>query len=266
MKTATKNPAAVILPSIDASIAAVRELAANIQSRHRKNCHEAVLAGMHLAHLKDQFGLQHGGDRRSLAVSIEARKSFATILEEASVPKKSAYRWMAKAKELAIILEILTEDDAAFPVPGSEDWDRIAGAAKTWSEKTSMDRLQVGGTMDDPDEQRLEHLMTNAEAGDAAALMWLDRWRAGEITLARAVCAYGGAEATKGKERKDPVYLDYDVTRKLPVGLIPKAFVTLRNGFDHWDSYDEDARHQVIGMWKEAMKKAPRELLDIFRK
>ena len=266
MKLATKTE---IIPSLDASIAEVRKLAANIQSRHRKNCHEAVLAGMHLAHIKDQFGMQHGGDRRSLSYAEEAKKSFASVLEETGVPRKSAYRWIGKAQELASVLGILSEDPDApepFPSPGTAEWNRIAAAAERWAQNTSMDRLQVGGTGDDPDEQRLEHLMTQAEAGDPEALRWIDRWRAGEITLARAVCAYGGAEATKGKERKDPVYLDFDLTKKQPVGLIPKAFTTLRNGFEHWESYDEDARQQVLGMWREAMKKAPRELIEIIRK
>lgn len=257
-----------IIPSLDDSIAELHKLAANIQGRHRKNCHEAVLAGMHLSHIKDQLGLQNGGDRRSLSFAAESRKSFSSVLEEGRVPKKSAYRWISKARELATALGILSEDteeQEPFPAPGTPDWNHIAAAAEQWSQNTSMDRLQIGGTADDPDEQRLEHLMSSAEAGDTEALMWLDRWRSGQITLARAVCAYGGSVATKGKERKDPVYLEYDLMRKQPMGLIPKAITTLRNGFEAWDSYDADARDQVRGLWREVIKKAPAPLLEIIR-
>lgn len=265
MKLATKSD---VIPSLDASIAEVRKLAANIQARHRKNCHEAVLAGMHLAHIKDQFGLQNGGDRRSLTTSIQVRQGFSSVVEEAGIPRKSAYRWLNKARELATALGILSEDPEEpepFPAPGTAEWNHIAAAAEQWSQHTSMDRLQVGGTAEDPDEQRLEHLMSAAESGDAEALMWIDRWRSGQITLARAVCAYGGAQSTKGKERKDPVYLEFDLIDKKPMGLIPKAFTTLCNGFKHWDSYDEDARDQVRGLWREVIKTAPSPLMEIIR-
>lgn len=262
-----KATAVSIVPSLEDSISAVRKLAQNIQSRHRKNCEEAVLAGMHLAHLKDEFGTTHGGDRRSLAAQST---SFASILEDNNIPRKSAYRWMGKARELAVALGILStkpeeQAEQPFPLPGSKDWQTIEAAAKQWAETTSIERLQVGATADDPDEQRLEHLMSKAEAGDPDALRYLERVRAGDMTLALAVRAYGGAAATKGKVRHDPVYLVFDSCNKRPAGLIPKALVALRNGFANWETYDEDARKATAAYWEEVLKAAPSELTEPLR-
>ena len=254
---------AVVTP--EDSLTIIRTLVAAITERHRKNCQEAVLVGMHLLHLKGTAATSHGGDRRSLAFGgAKAGKSFSDLLDDLDINRGSAYRWMDKAKELAIHIGMdLGKDGDRFPQPGDADWSRLAAAAVDWSLLTSLDRLQIGGTEDDPDARRLEHLMSMAESGDREALAWIDRWRAGQITLARAVCGYGGAEATKGKTRKDPVYVTLDEDGKVG-GLVMKSLTTLHNAAriweGHWDEVPPPAKKQIREAWLQVLALMPEEI------
>lgn len=238
----------------------------------RKGCAEALLTGLNLISLHgERAGQGHGGNRvAGVSVSRDTlEKGFNGACEEIGIKRVNAYRWMnacAAALIRAGMIEDPSEVEERLPKPGSKEWAKWESKLQTAAEGMSLNRLLLGQVQDGTEEHRFDRLITESEAGNAKAEEVLQDIASGKLTLVQAIRAASGAIATKNKERKDPVYLEFDAVDKKPVGLIPKAFTTLENGFTHWDSYDADAREAMKRKWVEVVKSAPKELTELFKK
>jgi hypothetical protein len=126
----------------------------------------------------------------------------------------------------------------------------------------SLRRLVIGCSASNSEDQRQDELITRAEAGDITAEEALERIASGELTLVQAMRAAAGALATKDKNRKDPVYLDFDAETKRATGLLPKALITLQNGFKAWDSYSTAARRALRDEWQATRLAMPDDLFS----
>jgi len=241
------------------SKAAISGYVGQITKRHRRNCGDAVLAGMHMIALQNDYGLEHGGDRRSLGISSShgnLKKGFIETLKEIDVPTSSAYRWMAKAEEVADALGYTRKD---FPLPDTEEWAQIEGAVEKMAEGASLLRISLG-TAGCDDENRMESLITAIEAGDENALAFYQAYMDGEKTLVQAVRGFSGATATKGKPRGIPVYLKMDGENGTLSGLFMKSLPTLKHTFEKWNELDPPARVEARKYWLEIIKLLPPEL------
>lgn len=230
----------------------------------RKGCAEALLTGINLIALHGESNAGHGGVRLAGETS-----GFKAALEEIGIQERTAYRWMNACASALIRAGIISEAQEVaekLPNPGSKEWAKWETKLQAAAEGMSLNRLLLGCSAGNSDEQRHDELITRSENGDNEAAAVLEKIANGDFTLVQAMRAAAGALATKGKERKDPVYLDFDPVSKRPIGLLPKAFVTLHNGFVNWDSYDVDARDGLRTMWKEIIKATPRELAEMLRK
>lgn len=237
----------------------------------RKGCAEALITGMHLIALHTRSNAGHGGVRLA-GESI----GFESALTEIGIPRCTAYRWMNACRNAALRATLLMEEEditQELPDHGTPRWDTWEKSLREVAAGMSLNRLLLGTAKASTEEHRYDELLSADEEGRAAATELLQGVAEGRYTLVQAVKALGSREAyeklrSEGKEkiRKDPVYLDFDPIAKRPVGLIPKAFTTLHNGFQQWDSYDPDARAEMSRQWREVIKTAPRELTDALRK
>ncbi len=237
----------------------IKEAAAHVQSAEaaaRKGCQEALLAGMRLIWLHQNTSAQ--GTRNDI-VPRGTKSGFEGALEKIGLPKSTAVRWInatyAGAERIGII-------PASFPEPGTPAWRGLEDGLCKVATGMSLRRLVIGCSAPNSDDQRQDELITRAESGDVNAENVLELIAAGKLTLVQAMRAAAGALATKGKERKDPVYLDFDVETKSATGLIPKALVTLQNGFRGWDDYSPAAKSALRNEWHATRAAMPDDLFS----
>ena len=239
----------------------------------RRGCAEALITGLHLIALHSRSNAQ--GSRNDSRLGDPAG-GFEAACEVIGIKRPTAYRWMNACRNAALRLTLLMEEDdiaAELPTHGTPRWEQWENGLRQLSAGMSLSRLMIGQNKDSTEDHRYEVLLSGDEDGSARAAALLADVAEGRYSLAAAVKALGSQEAydrlrAEGGEkiRKDPVYLDYDPIGKHAVGLIPKAFVTLCNGFAKWDGYDPDARREMSRHFLEVVKSAPRELTDLLKK
>lgn len=240
----------------------------------RKGCAHALKAGLGLIWLH-KLTAQDPEDnlRRGPDVSRETSGiTFEEAIAEVGIPRPTAYRWMNAARNAALAAGLVGDPADLvpdLPEPEMPRWEQWELALEGVAEGMSLNRLLLGTYKARTEEHRYDELLTADEQGRTRARDLLEAVAEGKYTLAQAVKALGSQEAydrlkAEGGEkvRRDPVYLDYDFVRKEPKGLVPAALKTLRRGFDGWAGYDETARTQTRGMWREVLKAAPAELLQ----
>lgn len=234
----------------------IDELYEEVASHMRTSIAIALRIGLRLIYLHRQTGEQEtpGGFRAALQ-GLSDR-----------VAPSTAYRWIsAAANTIAKAQNIVAEDgsydqsELKLPDPNTPAWKALEKTLTAATAGMSMRRLLIGSSATG-DESRMDHLITQAEAGDPHAAAMLDKVAAGHLTLVQAIRAAAGAAATKNKERQDPVYLDIDGTTGQPRGLFPKCMVTLANTFARWETLDEAARASAKKSWKELVSHLPKEL------
>jgi hypothetical protein len=279
MKLATK-PNTVSVPSADPLLTGAKAHFEAAADALRKGCAEALITGMHLIALHSRTaGNGHGGNRITGASVPHGtlEKGFRGACDVIGIPERTAYRWMNACKNAAVRATLVFEgDDISAELPDHGDtakWELWEQNMREIAAGMSLSRLLLGTMKASTEEHRYDELLSADEEGRNRATELLQSVAEGRYTLAQAVKALGSQEAydklrQSGSEkiRKDPVYLDFDPIAKRSVGLIPKAFTTLHNGFQQWDSYDADARHEMRRQWVEVIKTAPRELTDALRK
>lgn len=237
----------------------------------RKGCAEALITGLHLIALHARSNAGDGGVR----IAGETY-GFKSELEEIGIQERTAYRWMnACSNALQRACLVMPDEDISGEMPtfGTPRWEQWENGLNEVAQGMSLNRLLLGTSKASTEDHRYDELLSADEEGRARATELLQGVAEGRYTLVQAVKALGSLEAydklkTEGAEkiRKDPVYLDFDPIEKRPVGLIPKAFTTLHNGFQRWDSYDPDARSQMRAMWLEVVKSTPKELAELLKK
>ena len=266
-----KKTETITLTGAEAVIAEARGHAEQATAALRKGCEHALLAGMRILWLHRETEHGHGGDRRSENFKVPhgtLKIGFNEAIAQTGIPRRTAWRWMNGAVAMLARIGEFPEDaniEVLLPEPGSEDWRGLEAALKTAAQGVSLRRLLMGSETTSSDECRYDELIHREEAEDAAAAAALDAVADGKLTLVQAMRAAAGAAATKGKERRDPVYLEYDFAAKAPVGLVPKAFVTLKNAFERWEEFDGDAREAARDVWIGLLKAAPVELTNVLR-
>jgi hypothetical protein len=238
----------------------------------RTGCAEALITGLHLIALHARSNAGQGGDRRSRS----AESGFAAELQEIGIAESTARRWM-HACHNALIRSCLVMDGedllGELPEHGMPRWETWEQGLRKVADGMSLSRLMLGQVRDCTEDHRYEVLLSGSEDGSPNATALLLGVADGRYTLAQAVKALGSQDAydklrAEGgdKIRKDPVYLAFDGIEKKAVGLIPKAFTTLHNGFLQWDTYDPDARAEMRRHWIEVIKSTPKELTELLRK
>ena len=250
----------------DALIAGAKLHFDECQAAVRKSCKHALLAGLNLAAL--HIRTENHGARNDLTSGhvSGSRRGFEAACKEIGIHDRTARRWMnacAGALVKATVLFTPGEMLAELPDPGTPKWEEWERALCQVSEGMSLKRLMLGQVKDGTEDYRYDRLISDAEAGSTAAEEVLQKIADGKMSLEEAIRAATGALATKEKNRNDPVYLGYDIAKKTPVGLIPKALVTLENGFSKWEEYDADARAALRKKW---LKAAPLELTELLRR
>lgn len=270
MKLATKTTATL---SADPLIVGAKNHFQAAAEALRNGCAEALITGLHLYALHARSNAS--GTRNDL-VSVTGPQGFEAACDEIGIPKRTAYRWMnACCSALQRACLVMDGDDIAaeMPEPGLPRWETWEKELRKVASGMSLNRLLLGTTKASTEDSRYDELISGEENGHSRAIDLLQCVAEGRYTLAQAVKALGSLEAydrlrNEGgdKIRKDPVYLDFDPVTKRSVGLIPKAFTTLHNGFKHWDDYDADARSEMKGHWREVLKTAPLELTELLRK
>lgn len=215
----------------------------------------ALRIGLHLLVIHRESQGEQGGFKAALE-----------SIEQFEIPRSTAYRWInASGRFLANHQNIADENgdfdeaDLVIPEPGSQAFAETEKAMAAYAATSSMRRLMLGSAANS-EESRMDALISASEQGDTLADEILDRIAKGELTLVQAIRARAGAAATKGKNRKDPVYLDIDGTTGEPKGLFVKSLITLSNTFDHWNELDETARQKAKASWKALVAKIPKEL------
>lgn len=236
---------------------AAAALHAGEAARHLSSaCQHALLAGARLLWLHGQTEAQ--GARNDLLrnnfVSRETKLGFADALEKIGLSRPTAYRWLNAA---AHALRASGFDPDALPEQGTEDWLGMEEALREAGAGTTLRRLQMGFAAAGSDPHRAEDLILRAEAGDELADEFIGKVDAGEMTWVQAIRAGAGAEAARGKGRKDPVYLDIDPATGKALGLFPRALVTLKNAFSRWDELDAPTRKQARLLWLETVAGLP---------
>lgn len=271
MKLATKTTSTPVSTTVDPLISGAKAHFHAAAEALRKGCAEALITGMHLIALHARSNAGHGGIRLAGELS-----GFNAALTEIGIPETTARRWMNAVQKAGIRTCLIMEGEKIsdhLPEHGTPAWARWENEMRTLAAGMSLSRLLLGQVQDSTEEHRYEVLLSGDEDGSQHAAELLAGVAEGRYTLAQAVKALGSKEAydklrQEGGEkvRKDPVYLDFDPIAKRPVGLIPKAFTTLHNGFQHWENYDPDARHEMRRQWHEVVKTMPRELAETLRK
>lgn len=221
----------------------------------RKGCGHALKAGLGLIWLHRET-VSMGGDRSSVP---RGTLGFEQAVEATGIPKRTAYRWMNACGAMVMSFGWGIEE---VPEPDEPEWAEWEAELEKHAEGMSLNRLLMGAKEQSSEHHRLETLMTAAEDGQAKAIELLDEVTDGKKTLAQAVKALGGATATKGKTRRDPVYLDLDATSGELRGLVPTSLKTIRNAFLKWDELPEPARKKARDLWIDVVSILPRDLLE----
>ncbi|WP_200273037.1 hypothetical protein [Luteolibacter pohnpeiensis] len=223
----------------------------DLREHLRKSCFDAVRIGARLLVLHKLTGENEtpGGFRAAL-----------DALEGEAIPRSTAYRWINAAA--ALLGKHFEADELAeieLPEPGSPAWIKLESSMEIACRGMSVRRLTIGSATNG-DEARLDKLITSAEDGDSDAEAMLEKVASGELTLVQAIRANAGRKTTKGKNRKDPIYLDIDGRTGEPRGLFCKSLITLSNTFNRWDSIDEIAREKARSAWKSLVAQLPKDL------
>lgn len=218
----------------------------------RKSAFAAVRVGLRLLVIwkATAEGETEGGGFRAALAKIDGKK----------LPPATAYRWMnAAGGALCRLQECKELDELEIPERGTKAWDRVEKDLEEVCQGMTLRRLILGAPATG-EENRLEALITKAEENDKDAEEILDEIARGNLTLVQAIRALSGRKATKGKERKDPVYLDLDGSNGQPKGLFVKSLLTLANTFKRWETLDEAARRKGRDAWKALVAELPKEL------
>jgi hypothetical protein len=264
-KGVNRNPQ----PAPDPLLAAAGRHYAAAAAALRQSCAEALLTGLHLIALHAR-SVSTGGVRMAGSTG----DGFTSALEQIGIPERTAYRWMTACRNaLARVTLVFPDEEPELPAHGTPAWENWEKHLRGLAEGMSLSRLMIGAAKASSEDHRYDELLSKSESGAGRSADLLAAVAEGKYTLVQAVKALGSQEAydrlrSDGGEkiRRDPVYLDYDPVAKCPVGLIPKAFVTLHNGFRNWDDYDPDARTAMRRQFLEVIKTAPRELTDLLLK
>ena len=243
MEDAWERAVAIAAEETAAAAGAVRQAAVH-----------AVAAGMALAWLHTRESTGHGGDRRG---DGRDRRSFQAVLASIGLARSQAYRWMNAYAAAAARAGLAPAD---LPEPGHIEWVRRGRRLAQSVSGTSLRRLLLGAAREGSEEHRLEELVDRAEHDDQAAAAALERVADGELTLVQAMRAAAGAAATKGKSRRDPVYLALDGRTGGLRGLLPRCLVTLNNAFTRWEDLEAPARRKFLAAWKELVSHLPEDL------
>ncbi len=253
MKTAPAKSAAKSVQVANGDpIGEILDLIDEVTTHIRRSCYGALRIGLRLIALHRATGESDapGGFRAAL-----------TAIEGKAVSAGTAYRWMNATS--MILCQTFDETDIAevfIPEIGTEEWINLEAVLQKAGDGMSLRRLALGFQNPQSDIARLDRLTSTAEEGDPAADAMLKKVLAGELTLAQAIRGAAGAAVTKGKHRRDPVYLDIDSTTGQPTGLVPKCLVTLGNAFSTWGNLDPTARQSIRESWKALVAKLPKEL------
>lgn len=245
-----------------------REYAINLAAREardaeasiRKGCGHALVCGLNLLWVHrdivndSQANLLRGND----AGEIEGGEGFLVHLQSVALPKPTAYRWINAA---AAALQRVDADPEDLPEPGTDEWESLCEQLRAVGLGMSIRRLQLGMVKDGTEEARLDELIDRAEQDDQHAIAALDAVAEGKATLVQAMRAAAGAASTKGKHRRDPVYLDIDGRSGALRGLLPKCIITLNNAFHKWPDLPEPARRKFRQAWAELAVNIPDELV-----
>ncbi len=237
-------------PAPSPIIIEITELCEEVATGMRRSIAGALKIGLRLMWLHNQVALmdQPGGFRSAL-VAIEGH----------DVPRSTAYRWINAAAALIMKHQGVPDaTDITLPEPCTPAWDKLEKILVEQTKGMSIRRLLIGSA-NKGEEDRLDNLITQDEAGDKNATAILEQVAEGKLTLVQAIRALGGMKS-KEKTRTDPVYLDLDGRTGQPTGLFPKCLVTIANTFNRWDELDEAARKSVKASWKEVVSKLPKEL------
>lgn len=220
----------------------------------RKSCAEALQAGLPLLWLHKQTVSSTGHAKYSTGTG------FKTAVEKSGISEATAYRWAnAAAAVLAREQKLDTAEDLDLPVPGSAAWTAAEKILAKAAAGMSLRRLMLGSP-GAGEINRLDDLVSRTEHGDPHAAEVLDAVEAGRLTLVQAIRAAAGAAATRGKTRRDPVYLDIDGKTGEPVGLFISSLITINRAFAIWPDLPEPARRKVRETWKEIISHIPPEL------
>lgn len=156
----------------------------------------------------------------------------------------------------------MEEVQGACPEPGSNEWRVWEGLLTERAEQTSLRRLAMGHVASRTDFHRLEELMDMAEQGSRAAEEALEKVEDGKLSLALALRAATGAEATKGKTRRDPVYLEWDAAAGRLRGLLPAALTTASRAFSRApqerDEVDDELACELVNAFREFVRSVPK--------
>lgn len=231
----------------------------------RKGCEHIALGGLWLCWLHRSEANFNGGDRRSISVSHgdKLKKGFPSALEQIGMTQPTAYRWMCAAQKAVYRATLLMEGEdfrEELPEPGTSRWEQWENGIREVAERSTLKRLMYGSLKPSTEEDRYDALLCAEEDGKTKAAELLIEIENGDCTLVQAVRALGGAESTKGKERRDPVYLTYDGEKRTLGGLLPKAFVTLKNGCQQWETYTKAERAALRELWQIIRADLPDEL------
>lgn len=265
-------------PTADPLLTGAKLHFASAMEHIRQGCADALITGMHLIAIHQRtVGNGQGGNRLGASVPHGTlEKGFREACEEIGIPKTTAYRWMnACGSALTRACLLMEGEDLAGEIPaaGTPRWEMWENELRKFAKGMSLNRLLLGTAKASTEDHRYDELISADEEGRTRASQLLEGVAEGRYTLVQATRALGSQEAydqlrQQGGEkvRKDPVYLDFDPVSKRSTGLVPKAFVTLHNGFQHWDEYDRTARDEMKTMWLEVVKAAPKELTELLRK
>lgn len=231
------------------------QLCAELKAGMNTAVDRALRIGLRLIVIHRAAGGEQGGFRAAL-----------DRIEGHDIARSTAYRWMnatvrflARHQGIADHLGNFDETELSIPEPGTREFAAAEKDISAYATTTSLRRLMIGASARS-DEARMDELIDASEQGDPLADAILEKVAAGELTLVQAIRAKAGQAATKGKERRDPVYLDIDGATGQPRGLFVKSLVTISNTFDHWSDLDETARLKAKAAWKELVAKLPKEL------
>lgn len=181
-------------------------------------------------------------------------------LEGCKVPAGTAYRWInAAGAAVCLAQELPHIEEIEIPDIGCKEWQKLEAKIEKITEGLSLRRLIIGSAAVG-EESRLDSLIHHAEQGDTHADEILEEVAKGKLTLVQAIRKLAGQQATKGKERKDPVYLEIDGTNGEPKGLFVKSMATIVNTFTRWDLLDPTARSKAKASWKELVAILPKDL------
>ena len=217
----------------------------------RSSCGHALQAGAALVWIHERIADSANGSRAG------SSGGFSYAIEKTGIPRRTAYNWMNAFGSCMARLGLNLE---SLPDPDTKAWTAMMVELGAIAAGTSLRRLMLGAAKAGTEEARLDELISRAESGDQAADEAMERVASGEWTLVQAIRAASGQAATKGSNRRDPVYLAIDGRNGALRGLLPKATITLANAFTRWDDLDEPARRAFRASWLELVSRLPDEL------